>query len=88
MGAREQPQAEASQADQQVGQGQAEPSAETEQDAEQQIESTGQSSSEQEAVDEPPPEPIVGVHLGVRSEGRVLGDPTAPILIVHFGDFT
>ena len=34
------------------------------------------------------PTEIVGTHKGVRSEGRVLGEPEAPVLIEHFGDFT
>ena len=42
---------------------------------------------QQEAAVELPAK-IVGVHKGVRSEGRLLGDPDAPVLIEHFGDFT
>ena len=42
---------------------------------------------EEQAVVELPAE-IVGEHKGVRSEGNVLGEPDAPVLIEHFGDFT
>ena len=52
----------------------------------QQIEQASED-EEEEPVDELPAE-IVGVHKGVRSEGRVLGEPDAPVLIEHFGDFT
>ena len=52
----------------------------------QQIEQASED-EEEEPVDELPVE-IVGVHKGVRSEGRVLGEPDAPVLIEHFGDFT
>ncbi len=34
------------------------------------------------------PADAVGEHKGVRSQRNVLGEPDAPILIEHFGDFT
>ncbi len=40
---------------------------------------------------EPPatlPTDDVGEHKGVRSQRNLLGEPAAPILIEHFGDFT
>ena len=48
---------------------------------------------EEEDIDAEPevdslPTEIVGTHKEVRSEGRVLGEPDAPVLIEHFGDFT
>ena len=33
-------------------------------------------------------EPKIGEHKSVRSAGTSLGEPDAPILIEHFGDFT
>ncbi len=42
---------------------------------------------EDQAVDALPVD-AVGEHKGVRSEGNVLGEPDAPVLIEHFGDFT
>jgi chemotaxis methyl-accepting protein methylase len=56
-----------------------------EQVAEQVAEQAGD--GEEQAVVELPAE-IVGEHKGVRSAGRVLGEPDAPVLIEHFGDFT
>ncbi len=38
-------------------------------------------------VDELPVD-AVGVHKGVRSQRNMLGEPDAPVLIEHFGDFT
>ena len=47
---------------------------------------------EEQVEDEPQadqlPAQIVGLHKGVRSQANTLGDPDAPILIEHFGDFT
>ncbi len=42
---------------------------------------------EDQAVDALPVD-AVGEHKGVRSEGNALGEPDAPVLIEHFGDFT
>ena len=59
----------------------------------QQMEQPQQIQVEEEDINEEPqadelPTEIVGTHKGVRSEGRVLGEPDAPVLIEHFGDFT
>ena len=61
--------------------------------AEVELEQPQQVQVEEEDIDEEPevdalPTEIVGTHKGVRSEGRVLGEPEAPVLIEHFGDFT
>lgn len=53
----------------------------------QQIQEAEDDVEDEPQADELPVE-IVGVHKGVRSEGRMLGEPDAPVLIEHFGDFT
>ena len=70
-----------------VADDQAEPEQQVEQDlAEQQVEAPQETSDDQQVV--VLPEGVVGEHKGVRSERNVLGDPDAPVLIEHFGDFT